>query len=195
MKYDLNKKMTVGACRTLLSLQRALLSLLTEKPFEDIAVGDICVKAMVPRATFYNYFVDKSDLLSYCFASVRTKLESEIETASDCHRRMDILLENCFDFLDGNIGIVEDILKYNHRDMYLINQIRYYLISGMSEAFKEARDAHRFKIPSEMAADLYSRAIMIILEWKYLDKKECSKGQAKIFLKQMIGGIEEEGER
>lgn len=43
-----------------------------------------------------------------------------------------------------------------------------------------------------MAANLYSQVILIILEWKYLDKKECSKEQAKEYLKQMVSGIEPE---
>ena len=66
MKYDLTKKLTIGASRTLYSLQQSLLSLLSEKSFEEIAVGELCEKAMLPRATFYNYFDDKYDLLEYC---------------------------------------------------------------------------------------------------------------------------------
>ena len=61
MKYDLTKKLTIGASRTLYSLQQAMFSLLCEKSFEEIAVGELCEKAMLPRATFYNYFDDKYD--------------------------------------------------------------------------------------------------------------------------------------
>ncbi len=32
--------------------------------------------AMLPRATFYNYFDDKYDLLEYCFMTVRDRLDS-----------------------------------------------------------------------------------------------------------------------
>lgn len=48
MKYDLTKKLTIGASRTLYSLQQSLLSLLSEKSFEVIAVGELCEKAMLP---------------------------------------------------------------------------------------------------------------------------------------------------
>ena len=190
MKYDLTKKLTIGASRTLLSLQQAMLSELCEKAFEEIAVGELCEKAMLPRATFYNYFDDKYDLLDYCFTTVRDRLDSDGQDAGSCMKRMKTLMENCFDFLDQNSETVGAILKNNPPNLYLINQIRFYLLSNMSAAFKRNPDSHRFKVPQEMAANLYSQAILILLEWKYLDKKECTKAQAKEYLEQMVSGID-----
>ena len=178
MKYDLTKKLTIGASRTLYSLQQSLLSLLSEKSFEEIAVGELCEKAMLPRATFYNYFDDKYDLLEYCMMAVRDRLDSGCRDTGNC--------------LDRSIETVGAILKNNPPNLYFINQIRFYLLSNMSAAFKSNPDSHRFKVPQEMAANLYSQVILIILEWKYLDKKECSKEQAKEYLKQMVSGIEPE---
>lgn len=190
MKYDFSKKPTIGASRTLYSLQQAMLSFLSEKSFEEIAVGELCEKAMLPRATFYNYFDDKYDLLEYCFMTARGQLDTGSEVETSCVRRMNALMENCFDFLDKNKETVEKILKSNRPNQYLINQIRFYLLSAMSAAFKENPDSHRFKVPREMAANLYSQVILLILEWKYLDKKECSKAQAKEYLQQMVSGID-----
>lgn len=190
MKYDLTKKLTIGASRTLYSLQQAMFSLLCEKSFEKIAVGELCEKAMLPRATFYNYFDDKYDLLEYCFMTVHQQLDSGFHHAGTCVGRMNALLENCIDFLDGNREAVRAILKNNPPDLYLINQIRFYLLTHMAAAFKSNPDSHRFMVPQEMAANLYSQVILIILEWKYLDKKECSKEQAKAYLAQMVSGIE-----
>nr|WP_312579282.1 hypothetical protein [Sedimentibacter sp.] len=56
-------------------------------------------------------------------------------------------------------------------------------------AFKSSQNTNQFKIPQGMAAKLYSEAVLIILEWKYLYKKECSKSQAKEYLQMMVGGI------
>lgn len=190
MKYNLMKKLTIGASRTLISLQQAMLSLLCKKSFEEITVGELCEKAMLPRATFYNYFDDKYDLLEYCFMTVRDRLDSGCQDAGTCMKRMNALMENCFDFLDQNKEVVRAILKNNPPNLYLINQIRFYLLSNMSAAFKSNPDSHRFRVPQEMAANLYSQVILIILEWKYLDKKECSKAQAKEYMEQMVSGIE-----
>lgn len=190
MKYDFTKKMTIGAARTLSSLQQAMLMLLSAKSFEEIAVGELCEQAMLPRATFYNYFDDKYDLLEYCLRTARKQLDSGCADACTCRMRMDAFLENCFDFLDRNLDTVEKILKNNIPDQYLINQIRYYLLSNMEEAFQAGSCSHRFKIPHEMAAKLYSDAVLIILEWKYLEQKECTKEQAKEYVHQMVSGID-----
>ena len=189
MKYDFSKKMTIGANRTLLSLKQALRSQLCEKSFEEIAVGELCEIAMLPRATFYNYFDDKYDLLEYCFLTAREQLDNGCQGAGTCVKRMNTLMENCFDFLDQNIETVKAILKNNPPNLYLINQLRFFLLSSMSTAFKNNPDSHRFKVPQEMAANLYSQVILIILEWRYVDKKECSKVQAQEYLEQMVSGI------
>ena len=191
MKYDLSKKMTIGASRTLRSLQNAMQSLLCKKSFEEIAVGELCEMAMLPRATFYNYFDDKYDLLEYCFMTVRDRLDSGYQEGGTCVQRMDTLMENCFDFLDENIETVQAILKNNPPNLYLINQVRFYLLSNMSAAFQDNSDSHRFKVPQKMAANLYSQVILLILEWKYLDKEACSKTQAKEYLAQMVRGIDQ----
>lgn len=190
MKYDLTKKLTIGASRTLISLQQAMLTLLAEKSFEEITVQELCEKAMLPRATFYNYFDDKYDLLDYCFLTIHKQIDNGCQGADNAQERLNILMENCINYLDQNVEIIQRILQNNHPNQYLINQIRFYLITNMVNAFKSCPNPNRYKVPKEMAAKLYSEAILIILEWKCLDKKECSKAQAKEYLQMMIGGIE-----
>lgn len=190
MKYDLSKKLTIGASRTLLSLQRAMLSLLAIKPFEEIAVQELCNEAMIPRATFYNYFDDKYDLLEYCFLIVHRQIDSAFEEVTNCQKRLNVLMDNFIDFFDQNMDVIGRILKHNCPNQYLINQIRFYMITNMMTAFKTSPNTHQFRIPHEMAAKLYSEAVLIILEWKYLDKKECSKEQAKEYLRIMVKGID-----
>ncbi len=48
-------------------LSEALLKLLEKKRIEDITVGEIAEKARFSRRTFYNYFTDKYDVLSWHF--------------------------------------------------------------------------------------------------------------------------------
>lgn len=191
MKYDISKKMTIGAARTLQSLQHGMLALLSVKSFETLTVGELCEKAMLPRATFYNYFDDKYDLLEYCLETAHRKLDSGCEGADTCRERMDALMENCMDYLDQNMDTVQKILKYNPPSQYLINQIRFYLLSNMEAAFQVSSCSHRFQIPGQMAAKLYSESVLIVLEWKYLEKKACTKEQAKAYLHQMVSGIDE----
>ena len=52
--------------RTESLLRGALAALVTEKPYEEIAVKEILHRANVGRSTFYTHFGDKDDLLLSC---------------------------------------------------------------------------------------------------------------------------------
>ncbi|RMG31451.1 MAG: TetR/AcrR family transcriptional regulator [Gammaproteobacteria bacterium] len=51
--------------RTRLQLLQALVAELETRSFEEVAVRDLCTRAEVSEATFFNYFPRKSDLLAY----------------------------------------------------------------------------------------------------------------------------------
>jgi AcrR family transcriptional regulator len=57
------KKEDLRIRRTYKLLFEALISLLKERPFEEVNVTDICDRAMVHRTTFYKHFEDKYHLL------------------------------------------------------------------------------------------------------------------------------------
>lgn len=57
-KYDLR------IVKTRKALFDAFLELVSEKPFDAITVNEICKRALVRRATFYNHFADKYDFFA-----------------------------------------------------------------------------------------------------------------------------------
>ncbi len=65
--------------RTLYLLKKALQQLLTEKQLEEISVKEICVSAMVHRATFYKHFQDKYHLFSEILADIRRHISGNRE--------------------------------------------------------------------------------------------------------------------
>ena len=62
--------------RTRQLLEQAFLDVVAEKGFQAVSVQDIAEKAGVNRATFYDHFTDKYELLDY---SVRQSFRQEIE--------------------------------------------------------------------------------------------------------------------
>jgi AcrR family transcriptional regulator len=62
--------------RTRQLLEQAFLEVASEKGFQAVSVQDIAEKAGVNRATFYDHFTDKYELLDY---SVRQSFRQEIE--------------------------------------------------------------------------------------------------------------------
>ena len=67
MTRDKNRRTNISSIRTRKKLADALLSVLADIPFDKLTVMDICTAAGLPRATFYNHFLDKYDLLKYMF--------------------------------------------------------------------------------------------------------------------------------
>lgn len=49
--------------RTRFTLRLALANLMTERPWDQISVIDLCERANIGRSTFYTHFADKEDLL------------------------------------------------------------------------------------------------------------------------------------
>jgi len=66
-KEDLRKK------KTRKSLYTALSSLLNNRSFKKITVTDICQEALIGRAAFYTYYLDKYDLLKYWLMDLWSK--------------------------------------------------------------------------------------------------------------------------
>lgn len=189
MKYNPYQKLTIGATRTLKALQKAMLTLLSVKSFEEITIQELCDGAMLPRATFYNYFDDKNDLLHYCFMVFQKLIDQNIPETLDTQDYINTLMENCFDFLNLHQKVLQEVLAHNPTNRYLINQFRFYLTMSMAEAFKNCPHQNHYKVPQGMAAKVYSDAVLTLLEWKYLDKKECSKDEAKVYLGIIVNGI------
>lgn len=69
--------------RTYDALIGAFAQLLEEKPVDDIAVNELCERAQVRRATFYNHFRDKYAFLDYVILQARAKQTSLVEKQTD----------------------------------------------------------------------------------------------------------------
>lgn len=74
-----NKKEDLRIVRTRHLLSNAFQTLIREKPFKEITIQSIANNAMVNRATFYDHFQDKYDLLDYNIREqFRQSLEAQI---------------------------------------------------------------------------------------------------------------------
>lgn len=186
MKYDLNKKQTIAAKRTLNSVTNAMFKLLESKSFESITVQELCDVSLIPRATFYNYFEDKYDLLNYCWYTLKLQIAPEISEEVSCERHLELFLSQAIDFLDSYKERVYLILKNNDIYHYLVNNFRIYLTKNILEAIKSCPCSDTLKIPFEILARHYCNAVLTILEWKYIEKNECLKEEAIDYLKVLL---------
>ncbi|MGO3201138.1 MAG: TetR/AcrR family transcriptional regulator, partial [Ruoffia tabacinasalis] len=71
-------KIDPRVARTRKAIIESFIQLSERKPFENISVKDITEEALINRATFYNHFLDKYDLMEKAlFEDVQLKLNRE----------------------------------------------------------------------------------------------------------------------
>lgn len=92
--------------RTRHLLQQAFTQLMTQKHFQSITVQEIADRAMVHRATFYDHFVDKYDLLEHAIRDefkqcLQKKLPQEFHCSVE---NLNLLLATTCEFLHWLAG-------------------------------------------------------------------------------------------
>ncbi len=186
MKYDLSKPITRGAKRTLDALSSAMFFLLSEKAFEEITVGELCEQAQYPRATFYNYFDDKYDLLNYCWLSLAEKIGlSEYHHAPE-NEMLYLFFDRIYAFTKQHSELISRVLSHNPEVGYMFSSFRNFLNSQMRRIFRDCPEAEEKDIPNELLADHYSSTLFLVWQWIVLRERGCSKEQAHGYLKLLI---------
>lgn len=186
MKYDLSKPLTRGAKRTLDALSGAMFLLLSEKPFEGITVGELCEQAQYPRATFYNYFDDKYDLLNYCWLSLTEKIGLSEYRHAPKNEMLYLFFDRIYAFTKQNNERIGRILSNNLEVGYMFSSFRNFLNSQMRRIFRDCPDALNKDIPNELLADHYSNTLFLVWQWAAVKHTDCSKETAHTYLKQLL---------
>ncbi|MHB8473326.1 MAG: TetR/AcrR family transcriptional regulator [Gammaproteobacteria bacterium] len=69
--------------RTRTALRDALIDLITEQGWDDIAVQDICARANIGRSTFYLHYANKDALLQGGLKDLQAELQRQARVRSD----------------------------------------------------------------------------------------------------------------
>ena len=91
------------------ALSEALFHLMETKLIENITVNEVCKKANVRRATFYQHFNDKYDL--FAFMAYRTRVEFfsyNMENITDITFFIQTLAGRCFHVFDKYRKLVKN---------------------------------------------------------------------------------------
>jgi len=190
MKYDLDKKPTRGAQRTLLAFSQTMFQLLAQKPFEKINVNEICQLCNFPRATFYNYFDDKYDLINYCWYVLAEKVHIEEADQLKPNEVVIIYFDRLYDLFENNSQLVLAILRHNQISGNLVNSFTNYLRNLAHKMFLEVFGNLHFDVPVELMVDHCSSTILLLIEWIFLKKQPTTRKQAHNYLAVLLGDPE-----
>lgn len=137
-RSDLPEK--IATRRTYLLLQSGLFQLLTETPFEKITMTQLCSRSMVPRSTFYRYFEDKYDLLSYSLKAFFESLGLEQDvlylTDPDASRAF---LTHAITVLERHRNALSRIYQTN-RDGVLMELIRDFVMGLLNDRIRLSKN-------------------------------------------------------
>jgi len=186
MKYDLSVKQTRSAKRVLNAFYSAMFELMTAKPFEKILVNELCEKSGYPRATFYNYFDDKYDLLNYFWQTISREIRI---TDNKPTQPRDLLLYVCdkgYDLCEKYKSAIKNLLIYNSMDSYVFISLKFYLVSEMKTIFENVPLMPNNTISREVMLEYYSNTIVTIFEWRFVNDILKDKKQTMETVKYLI---------
>ncbi|MBL3531494.1 TetR/AcrR family transcriptional regulator [Companilactobacillus zhachilii] len=189
MKIDVNQHLTLGAKRTLKAFRIAMFEALGENEFDKITVNDICQKSEYPRATFYNYFDDKLDLLQYLWSYIGHDIFQKLP---DITRNEDGLIETfnlLLDFFHNNKPLLENLKKSNGVDSHLWHNTAGYLKREANEIIVEhCLPSTSKRVPAKLLARFYSDLIVGMLEWCLFEQPDVDKETADKYLTTLLHG-------
>lgn len=189
VKYDVTKKPTKGAQRTLDAFSHALLSLLAERSFERITVNELCERAGYPRATFYNYFDDKYDLLDYGWRRIGAHLRLDEAATMDAEEGLRVYFDRTYDLCVEHLDAIKRTLAHNAASGYLLNHLRAIMQVEIRAMLRTCPERVVAPIPYELIADHFGNTLFLVLEWSLLGDRRCSKPQAHAYLHHLLAGV------
>ena len=187
MKADDTRTSTRTGRRIVTGLTDAMFALASEQPFERIRVNAICERADYPRATFYNYFSDKYDLLDKCWERLEQGFEPPDHAQSG--EGFHTFFDHVADLFERNIDLMHAIVQHNGIDGVLMHSLVSYLTSRMRRSFRDNDCYHlhgTVAMPEDMMADFCSNTMLLIVRWTFLSVSPITRKQAHQLIDRLI---------
>ena len=178
--------------RTYKLLKDAFLRLLSEKPFEQITVQEICETAMVRRTTFYQHFEDKQDFLQWFvrekqreFTSGSSASEPDQTTTREHYFR---LAHKVLAFLNENDHVLRLLISAGVQERMLIDAFSQACVEAIIRRIenipnvKERLDG----LPPSLIAEYYVGGMTAAAKWWFSNNKPCTEEELLLYLCKMI---------
>ncbi|MBW4801242.1 TetR/AcrR family transcriptional regulator [Loigolactobacillus coryniformis] len=192
LKYDLTKKPTRGAQRTLTAFSTTMYQLLSQKAFEQISVNEICELSNFPRATFYNYFDDKYDLVNYCWYILTQEihLDDVKKITPDLNltpkQALSIFFDRVYQLFTTHSQLLTNILKNNSLNSPMVLNFTDFVRANMREIIYNCLDFSAVPVPLDLIADHYSNTVLLVLEWTFVRRADVTLAEAHQYLEYLL---------
>lgn len=165
--------------RTYKLLRDALIQLLSQKPFEQITVQEICKTAMVRRTTFYQHFEDKQDFLSWFIQEQQhefTAVTTSGISPDDLQEYYAQVLRNVLQYLSDNKQIVQLLMDAGVQGRLLTDAFSSACVEDVIQRLKnvpgiEEKLGH---VPIPFLAEFYIGGLGAAARWWFAQGQPCS---------------------
>lgn len=174
--------------KTIGLLREALHALMTEKPYDRIAVKEILDRANVGRSTFYTHFRDKDDLLASSIEGIVRAARSTVRPSSGTwQERMLWFSLPLFEYHErhrasNRIAMPDSARAALHAHLYDA------LVGIISEgANSDLRDSRlgRTKVPSMLVIQTIASTFVRVFDW-WLEQRKLNAVEANTIFRSLI---------
>jgi len=176
--------------RTRQSIRNALIELMLEKPYEKITIQEIIDRANVGRATFYNHYRDKDDLLLRGVAEfARQEEEDSVQEAHDQTPKtvapQTLETAGMFRHSHQNRRIHKVLLKRN-RENIIQEEISAILYAQVEERLEQLKIAKSdLPVPLPILAHFISGGLWSLINWWHENDFPYTPEQMDAFFQQI----------
>lgn len=170
--------------RTRQALYDAVVRLMLERPYEDIAVPDITVEAGVGRSTFYAHFRSKDDLVARSLERLRPVLQ-----AGRAAQLRNPRIESC----QGTLGLLRHMKEYRPLltaiegtagHSIVLDAIRRELDRFLGAY---ARPGAHHGMPRRLVLDFITGTFMSVAMWWLSEQPETSAEEIDAMFHRLVG--------
>lgn len=160
-------------------IMSSFIELLETYPMEKISVVDICDKAMIKRATFYNHFESKEHLFNSIMYQMQEELFLSIlnkEKGGNIRSTINKIIEKVIDFLIENKPRISAIMKNNKNigyDMAVIETMN----RGIKDVIRQNKDKFNSSLPTEVLVKFYGSGFVSLTIWWLTSDTDYTKNQ------------------
>ncbi|MFD1485646.1 TetR/AcrR family transcriptional regulator [Lacticaseibacillus baoqingensis] len=186
MKYTPGQKMNRNAARTLAAFSESMFLLLGEKEFDKITVNEICQRCDYPRATFYNYFDDKYDLVDYCWYQLSKDIHLDVVQARPSGDALETVFDEAFRLFSDQRDLLNRIVAHNPIDSPLVTHFLNHFTRTMTTILSTGMPKRHGQTPLVLVAQYYANTVLLVLKWVFLSQHETTLAEARTYLKELL---------
>lgn len=172
----ISKNEDIRIVKTKKAIKSAFAELLEEVAYSKISIIDICERAKVHRATFYNYYRSKEDLFTCIIEDEKDNFIQNM-SKSNCETRsgvINFLVDSFIDIASENSSRIRNILKVQDSNIIkiVLNKSVYQIIYQILSLYSNGEQI----IPKDFIASFYSGALTNIAIW-YAENPQLTNDQ------------------